>query len=139
MRFVRTGFLLAVPAMVILLAACGPSDPAERVLAERARWSVSLQRWFPQDDGVFLALRVQNPRDATLETLTVQVLFLDTDDATVDERWVALPVSGIRSGASVDVTRTIPAPAAPFDSVAVILVTSPDDAQRDRIVELGQS
>jgi len=139
MRSLTHGLLLVVLAGAVVAHGCGPSDPAEKILAERARWTVSLQRWFPQEEDVFLSLRVQNPRGATLERLTVQVLFLDPGENVVEERWEALAVEDLRTGAAEDRSLIVPAPASGFDAVAVILVTAPDEAQRSRIVELNQS
>ncbi len=132
----RVSILFCAASLLLPLVACKPKDPQEDLLAERAGWEVSLTRWFPADDSIQLALRIKNPRDATLETLTVQVQFLDEKNDELAQLWVPVNVADFRRGIPEDRLVTITPPDIEFAGISVLLVPFPDEEQRKHLGEL---
>jgi hypothetical protein len=96
--------LFAILVLLVCLAACGPSDPRERVLEERARWRVTLLDWAMGPDGtITLSLRLSGPVRSELERLTVRIVLQDAQGNPVDHEWRTLDVSGVERGGPEDV------------------------------------
>ena len=128
--------LCCVAFVLLPQTACKPKDPLAELLAERAGWEVTLTRWFPVDESIQLALRIKNPRNATLETLTVRVLFLDENNKELAELWAPVQVADFRRGVPEDRLLKVTPPEIEFAGISVQLVRSPDEEQRTHIVEL---
>jgi hypothetical protein len=132
-----------VPATCLLLAAvlsgCGPSDPRERVLEERARWQVfQLGQWAMDDAGtITLRLRVSGPVRSSIDTLTVRIDLLDADGAPIERTWRALDLTGVQRGGPEDLVLRLRAPAgADVQGIVVDTVPAPDPDEIPHIEEL---
>ena len=132
-----------VPAAVLLVAVtlpgCGPSDPRERVLRERARWQVSqLGQWAMGEDGtITLRLRVSGPVQSKLQTLTVRVEFLDASGESLGPVWRPLDLSGVQRGGPKDLVLRLRAPeGVDVEGIVVDTVPSPAPDEIPHIDEL---
>ena len=132
-----------VPAAGLLalgvLLHCGPSDPRERILEERARWRVStLGQWAMGPDGaITLNLRVSGPVRSELERLTVRVLFQDAAGNALAQEWRTLDLSGIRRGGPEDILLRLRAPeGARVEGIGIDTVPVPAPEDIPHIEEL---
>ena len=132
--------LAAAIASVLLAAAlggCGPSDPRERVLTERARWKVNLLSWAMSPDGsINLSTRVSGPTHAELKQLTVRILFLDAEGNTVDRAWQTLDLSGIARGGPEDILLRLAPRGQAVEGIGIDPVHAPGPDDLPHIPEL---
>jgi hypothetical protein len=103
MNVLHRALLASVPVW-LCLQGCGPSDPLERLVEERARWKVALQDWAMAEDGtITLSARVSGPVQSDLDRLTVRILLQDAAGNTVDREWRTLDLSGVERGGPEDI------------------------------------
>ena len=133
----RLAAAAAIPILFVLAAGCGPSDPTERVLHERARWQVALESWALADDGtITLSARVSGPVRSELDRLTVRILFLDAEGNPVGHEWWTLDVSGIERGGPEDVMLRLASRGHDVDGLGIDPVANPDPDEIPNIPEL---
>ncbi len=128
--------LLAALTIVLSGAGCGPQDPRQAVLDERARWSVELTGFIQTADTVQATLRLSGPVNAKLRTLTVRIELIDGAEQRIAEVWEPLDVSGIQRGTPTELRVRL---AGPYPEVAGMwaeVVADPTPEQQARIVEL---
>jgi hypothetical protein len=119
------------------LVGCAPREPRERLLEERARWSVTLLSWAQAPDGSLgLSLRVSGPPRSTLDRLTVRFELRDGSGAAVGEAWRTLDLSAVERGGPEDLLLRLPAPDAAVEGIGVDSVLAPSPEQLPRIEEL---
>jgi hypothetical protein len=128
-------------AWILLLAAlafsgCGPTDPLERALDERARWNVELLNWAQGPDGtITLSARVSGPPQARLDTLTVRLLFQDAAGTELERRWWSIDLSDVERGGPADkMLRVTGKPG--VEGIGIDPVLLPSDAELGEIPEL---
>ena len=131
-----------LPLPVLLLggllapaAGCGPADPVQQVLEERARWEAEIVGWTQAEDTVQTSIRVAGPVSAKLRTLTVRIDLVDASGVTIEQVWEPLDVSQAVRGASAEVFVSIPT-RSEVDGLAVVVVTDPTPEESKKIVEL---
>ena len=123
---------LVTPALI----GCGPSDPRERILADRARWSVEPVSLVPKDEALHVTVLVDGPVKSSLNILTVRFTLVDASGEAVRELWEPLDVSSIERGAPTEMLVRISGDHAGVDGFTVEVVTDPTDEQARQIVEL---
>jgi len=121
----------------VLLAGCAPSDPAQRVLKERARWTVQPLEWVQLDDGaVQIGTRISGPPNSKLAALTVRIDLMDAAGARIESHWYTFDLTAIPRGGPKDVPVRLPPVDQPVDSVQVQLVLEPTEEEATHIREL---
>lgn len=121
----------------VLLAACGPSDPREKLMVERARWKVGLLSWVQAPDlSVTINVRVSGPVRSKLERLTVRVEMFDGANQPMGSAWQTLDLSGVQRGVPQDLFIRLPAQAAGVEGIGIDLVPDPGPEDLPHIVEL---
>jgi len=96
--------LLAVLATLALLTAgCGPRDPKERILQDRARWDVTVLSWSQGDDGtVTISVRLSGPPNSGLDELTVRLQMFDSESRVIESKWHTFDLSDVPRGGPAD-------------------------------------
>lgn len=123
--------------LVLCLAACGPSDPRERVLRDRARWTVTLESWSVRDDGAInLSTRVSGPVRSRLERLTVHIVLQDGEGNALDHEWRTLDLSGIERGGPKHVLLRLEPREFDVEGIGVDTVPDPGPDEIPHIEEL---
>ena len=80
-NFVRTVSLVTLLAILAVLAAgCGPSDPKESILQDRARWNVSVLSWSQSDDGT-VTIESYEPERISMRTVGSRAALVVLTDA----------------------------------------------------------
>ena len=98
-----------LPVLTLLIAGaalfgCGASDPADRVLEQRARWTVQALDWVQLEDGaIHVSTRVSGPPNSKLEQLTVLVDLLDPDNGSLGQHWYTFDLTQVPRGGPKDV------------------------------------
>jgi len=129
--------LAASLLLAVCLTGCGPTDPRQRVLEERARWNVTLLSWAQGTDGTLtLNARVSGPVNSDLQRLTVRVLLQDAAGNPVDQEWRTLDLSGIERGGPEDIMLRLPAREVGVEGIGIDTVPAPDPDEVPHIVEL---
>ncbi len=129
----------AIPllALLVLSTGCGPSDPRERLIEDRARWQVALQSWAMAEDGtITLSARVIGPVRSDLEQLTVRILFQDAAGAAIGHEWWTLDISGIERGGPKDVMLRVASRGLEVEGVGIDPVSVPGPEDIPHIPEL---
>jgi hypothetical protein len=124
-------------AILLLAAACVPTDPTASAMAQRARWNVTLLSWSQATDGTLtLSVRLSGPPRSDLDALTVRVLLSDESGAEVQRFWHTLDLSGIERGGPAD--RLIRAGSVPLETAGAGIdqVLAPTEEELPHIVEL---
>ena len=109
----KARYLVPATCLLVLLVLphCGPSDPHERILEDRARWKVSNLGWAMDDEGaITLNVRVSGPVRSSLDRLTVRILLQDAAGNSVTDEWRTLDLSGIERGGPEDLLLRLQAP-----------------------------
>jgi len=134
-------FPTTAAAGILLLAAfvflgCGPTDPLERALDERAQWNVELLDWAQSPDGtITLSARVSGPPQAELDTLTVRLLFQDGAGGELERRWWSIDLTDVERGGPADrMLRVAGKPG--VEGIGIDPVLLPSDAEIGEIPEL---
>jgi len=129
--------LAASLLLAVCLAGCGPSDPREHVLEERARWNVTLLSWAQGQDGTLtLNARVSGPVNSDLERLTVRLLLQDAAGNPVDQEWRTLDLSGIKRGGPEDIMLRLAPREVDVEGIGIDTVPAPAPDELPYIVEL---
>ena len=136
----KTPFRVLAASLVlpVSLAGCGPGDPRERMLEERARWKVTTLSWAMGEDGTIkLNTRVSGPVRSKLERLTVRIVLQDAAGNPVKHEWRTLDLSGIRRGGPEDIPLTLHAPeGASVEGLGIDTVPAPGPEDIPHIEEL---
>jgi hypothetical protein len=131
----------AFVAMLILLvgfAACGPTDPHEKILEERALWQVNLLDWVVLDDGTLsLGTRVSGPPSSSLRQLTVRLVLQDASGNAIGHEWHTLDISGIQRGGPEDITLRVPTSLTGVEGIGIDPVLAPTPEEISHISELA--
>ena len=100
----RASSLAALLAILAALASgCGPSDPKEGILQDRARWDVTVQSWSQGQDGtVMIGTRLSGPPNSKLSELTVRVQLVDSDSQIIETVWHTFDLSDVQRGGPAD-------------------------------------
>jgi hypothetical protein len=102
-RTLAVATLLAI--LAALCAACGPGDPREGILQDRARWNVTVQNWSQSEDGtVMIGTRLSGPPNSKLSELTVRVQLVDADSQIIETVWHTFDLSDVQRGGPADKT-----------------------------------
>ncbi len=132
-RLLTTLFLL----LALLPAGCGPSDPKQRVLAERARWNVTPLSWAMDDQGrITLSARVSGPTRSKIQKLTVRIELIGPGGAAAGQEWSTLDLSDIRRGGPQDVLIRLPARKELIEELTINRVLQPTAEETPHIEEL---
>jgi hypothetical protein len=102
-RSIRTVIVQSV-LLALLIIGCGPSDPRQRILDERARWEVALLNWSQSasDGTVNIAVRLSGPPNSAIDRLTVLVRLADEQDQVIDSVWHTFDLSDVERGGPAD-------------------------------------
>jgi len=103
-QLARTSSVAALLAILAALASgCGPSDPKEGILQDRARWDVTVQSWSQGQDGtVTIGTRLSGPPNSKLSELTVRVQLVDSDSQIMETVWHTFDLSDVQRGGPAD-------------------------------------
>ena len=103
-QLARASLLAASLAILAALASgCGPSDPKEGILQDRARWDVTVQSWSQAQDGtVTIGTRLSGPPNSKLSELTVRVQLVDSDSQIIETVWHTFDLSDVQRGGPAD-------------------------------------
>ncbi len=133
----RSPFLAGLLLLALLSAGCGPSDPRERILSERARWTVTPLSWSMGEDGrITLSVRLLGPVRSKIDRLTVRIEMRDAQGGVVDHEWWTLDLSGIQRGGPKDVLIRLPAREAAVEELTIDPVLAPGPEEIPHIEEL---
>ena len=137
-RFQQSLVLVFAAALLCGLAgACKTRSAWDRVVSERARWTVLALDWTQgKDNAVVLSTRLSGPPNSPLETLTVRVVLSDATGETVKEAWHVYGLAEVPRGGPKDYTLRILA-AGPVEGLAVDVVPRPEESDREHIPELS--
>ena len=125
-------------AVVSCLAspACRTKSALDKVLEQRARWTVLALDWAQTEDHVvLLSTRLNGPSNSPLDRLTVRIVLQDAAGATIDKVWHTYGLSEIPLGEPEDITIRIPA-GAPVEELGLDRVLRPTPDERSHIREL---
>ncbi len=125
-------------AVVLWLAspACRTKSTLDKVLEQRARWTVLALDWTQTEDHVvLLSTRLNGPSNSPLDRLTVCIVLKDAAGATIDKVWHTYGLSEIPLGGPEDITIRIPADA-PVEELGLDRVLRPTPDERSHIREL---
>ena len=137
-KLVRAVSLLSLLGILAaLVAGCGPSDPKESILQDRARWNVSVLSWSQSDDGtVTIGTRLSGPPNSKLSELTVRVQLVDADSEIIETVWHTFDLSDVQRGGPADkIVRIGEFPQEVFGA-GIDLVLSPTAEEEAQISEL---
>ncbi len=133
----RSPFLACLLLLALSPTGCGPSDPRERILSERARWTVTPLSWSMAEDGrITLNARVLGPVRAKIDRLTVPIEMRDAQGGVVDHEWWTLDLSGIQRGGPEDILSRLPAREAAVEELTIDPVLEPGPEETPHIQEL---
>jgi hypothetical protein len=131
---------LLMPALLLaaaMLAGCGPSDPEQAVLEQRARWDVQVLSWAQDAEGAInISTRVSGPPSSKLDSLTVRIKLLDSAGNVVDTVWHTYDLGKVPRGGPADVIIRIPRASEAVTSLAVDMALIPTAEERAHIEEL---
>jgi len=131
----------AVAVLTIVMfagAGCGPGDPREAVLKERARWHVELSDWLQTGEGLRATVRIWGPPRSSIDKLTVKLVLADESGEVVEQVWQTFDLSRAERGAPTDFPVSIRRPDLPkIDGVGLDRVAVPSAEDRSRIAELA--
>lgn len=137
MRRRRFAWLPIVLLLLVVAAACRPSDPRAEVLKQRARWTVDLLSWVQGEDGqISLTVRVAGPPNSTLDELTFRINLLDAANETLVSEWRTVDLSQLARGGPKDLFFKVEPPDQPVEGLAVSVVVNPTAEQEQHIKEL---
>lgn len=125
-------------AVVSCLAspACRTKSTLDKVLKQRARWTVLALDWAQTEDHVvLLSTRLNGPSNSPLDRLTVCIVLKDAAGATIDKVWHTYGLSEIPLGGPEDITIRIQA-GAPVEELGLDRVLRPTPDERSHIREL---
>lgn len=132
-------YLAGLLLLALASAGCGPSDPRERILSERAKWSVTPLSWSMGQDGrITLSARLVGPVRSQIDRLTVRVEMRDAQGAVVGHEWWTLDLSEVRRGGPEDVLFRFPAAAAGVEELTIDHVLDPGPEEAPHIEELAR-
>lgn len=121
----------------LLAVGCAPTDPREAALAERAAWTISVERWLQGEDGtVLVTARATGPVHAELKSLTVRIDLLDAEGAVLREDWRALDLSGFSRGVTQELVLKLPAVETTVEGLRLDPMPDPTPDQQARMEEL---
>jgi hypothetical protein len=137
-HLVRAVSLLTLLALLAVLAAgCGPGDPKEGILQDRARWNVSVLSWSQSEDGtVAIGTRLSGPPNSKLSELTVQVQLVDADSQIIETVWHTFDLSDVQRGGPADKIVRIREFPQEVSGAGIDLVLSPTAEEEAQIREL---
>ena len=100
----RVVALLAVLAtLAVSTGGCGPRDPKERILQDRARWDVTVLSWSQSDDRtVTISTRLSGPPNSGLDELTVRLQMFDSESRVIESVWYTFDLSDVQRGGPAD-------------------------------------
>jgi hypothetical protein len=140
----KPGGLVACTAVAVLAfgalvtAGCGPGDPREAVLKERARWHVELSDWLQTDDGLRATVRIWGPPKSSIDKLSVKLMLADEAGETVAQVWQTFDLTRSERGAPTDYPVSIKRPDLPkIDGVGLDTVAVPSAEDEAQIAELA--
>ena len=131
--------LTALVLVLSVLVGCGPSDPQERILAQRALWKVDLLSFLVREDGkVSAQFRLTGPVKSNIERLTVRIEQLDPSGEVLAVSWNAFDISDVSRGGPVDQYLVLNAPSGgeEVDSLRVDPMWVPELSDMPHIPEL---
>ena len=138
LAFVRNVSLLTLLGIFAALSAgCGPSDPKDKILQDRARWNVTVLSWSQSDDGtVTIGTRLSGPPNSKLAELTIQVQLFDSESKVIETVWYTFDLSDVQRGGPADkIVRIREFPQEVFGA-GIDLVLSPTAEEEAQISEL---
>jgi hypothetical protein len=130
-------FVALIAVVSLSTTGCGPQDPKERILQERARWNVTVLNWSQGEDGtVTISTRLSGPPNSTLGELTVRLQLFDADSQVIESVWHTFDLSDVQRGGPADkIVRVREFPHEVFGA-AVDPVFTPTADEEARISEL---
>ncbi len=133
----RSVFFACLLLLALWPTGCGPSDPRERILSERARWTVTPLSWSMGEDGrITLSARLLGPVRSKIDRLTVRIELRDAQGTVVDREWWTLDLSGIQRGGPEDVLIRLPAREVAVEELTIDPVLDPTPEEISHIEEL---
>ena len=133
----RSPFLACLLLLALSLADCGPSDPREQILSDRARWTLTPLSWSMTEDGrITLNARLLGPVRSQIDRLTVRIELRDAQGTVVDREWWTLDLSGIQRGGPEDVLIRLPAREVAVEELTIDPVLDPTPEEISHIEEL---
>ncbi len=133
----ETLVLLISMLAFVALVGCGSSDPAERILEQRALWDVALLSWAQGEDGAInVSTRVSGPPNSKLDRLTVRIKLLDSAENVVDTVWHTYDLGQVPRGGPADLFIRIPQASESVTALALDMALIPSPEERKRIEEL---
>jgi hypothetical protein len=137
-QLARTSLLAALLAILAAFACgCGPSDPKEGILQDRARWNVTVQSWSQAQDGtVTIGTRLSGPPNSKLSELTVRVQLVDSDSQIIEAVWHTFDLSDVQRGGPADKVIRVPEFPQEVSGAGVDPVYTPTAEEQVQIREL---
>lgn len=133
----RASRIAASLLLAALATACGPFEPTQKVLKERARWKVTVLGVVQGGDGtVIVDTRLSGPPNAKLQALTVRVQLADAGGGVVDTVWHTFDLSGIRRGGPADVSVRLREYPQEISGAGIDRVLAPSPEEAAHIAEL---
>ena len=133
----RSPLLASLLLLALWPTGCGPSDPRERILSERARWTLTPLSWSMDENGrITLSARLLGPARSKLDRLTVRIEMRDARGSVVDHEWWTLDLTGIQRGGPKDVLIRLPAREAAVEELTIDPVLQPAPEEIRHIEEL---
>ncbi len=130
-------FLAGLLLLALSSTGCGPADPRERILSERAKWTVTPLSWSMGEDGrITLSARLLGPVRSKIDRLTVRIEMRDAQGVVVDHEWWTLDLSGIQRGGPEDVLIRLSAREAAVEELTIDPVLEPSPEEIPHIEEL---
>jgi hypothetical protein len=130
----------ALPTLLLaaaMIAGCGPSDPANAIQEQRARWDVLVLSWAQDADGAInISTRVSGPPNSKLDVLTVRIKLLDSAGKVVDTVWHSYDLEQVPRGGPADLIVRIPQASEAVTALALDLALMPSPEERAHIEEL---
>ena len=122
---------------VLLVSACGSSDPKTRVLEQRARWDVQGLGWVQNEDGsINFSTRLTGPPNSKIDQLTIVIELLGAGDATVGRVWHTYDLSQVPRGGPKDIVIRVEPAGAAVENLGLLRLLHPTAEDEAHIAEI---
>jgi hypothetical protein len=129
--------LLTSLLAAVAIAGCGSSDPAERILEQRALWDVAVLSWAQGEDGAInISTRISGPPNSKIDKLTVRIKLLDSAESVIDTVWHTYDLGKAPRGGPADLFIRIPLASESITALALDMALMPSPEERQHIEEL---
>jgi hypothetical protein len=134
---VYTRYFPVLLAGLLLTASCGPSDPTQKLLEERARWDARVLNWAQEPEGgINVSTQIKGPPTSPLRHFTVRLELVDANGDKVGEHWHTFDLEQVPRGAPKDLFIHIEDPGVPVEGLTLHRMPQPTPEEQGRIKEL---